>query len=59
VGDLVKSVKMAKKNPDAKFQHGLTCWWPCTGAAIVRQFRQGMHDRINQGIPYYLRGKTV
>lgn len=44
----VQAVKKAKANPDARFNEGLTCWWPCTGAQIVGQFREGMHDRINQ-----------
>ena len=48
----LRAVKLAKANPDVQFREGLTCWWPCTGADIVRQFRQGMHDRINQAIPY-------
>jgi len=52
----VKAVKFAKSNPNAEFKHGLTCWWPCTGAEIVEQFRRGMNDRINQGIPYSQRG---
>jgi len=46
------AIRKAKSNPDATFQHGLTAWWPVTGRDIVRQFRQGIHDRINQGIPY-------
>lgn len=41
------AVRKAKANPDARFSEGLTCWWPCTGADIVQQFREGMHDRIN------------
>lgn len=44
----VKAVKKAKAHPDATFKEGLTCWWPVTGEQIVRQFRDGMHDRINQ-----------
>lgn len=58
IGNYVKAVKQAKANPDAEFKHGLTCWWPCTGREIVKQFRRGVHDRINQGIPYSLRGIT-
>lgn len=44
----IAAVKKAKANPDARFNEGLTCWWPVTGAQIVGQFREGMHDRINQ-----------
>lgn len=56
IGQYVKGVKVAKANPDTEFSHGLTCWWPCTGAEIMKQFRQGMHERISQGIPYHKRG---
>lgn len=52
----LRAVRVAKANPDAEFKHGLTCWWPCTGADIVRQFVAGMIDRINQAIPYTQRG---
>jgi hypothetical protein len=48
----IRAVKLAKANPDTEFKTGLTTWWPTTGAEIVRQFRKGMTDRINQGIPY-------
>ena len=52
----VAAVKLAKTNPDTTFKHGLTAWWPCTGREIMQQFRAGMHDRINQRVPYRLRG---
>ena len=56
VGQYVQAVKMAKSHPDSEFKAGLTCWWPCTGREIMRQFRQGMYDRINEGVPYTKRG---
>lgn len=56
IGSYVEAIKKAKANPDAEFKHGLTCWWPCTGAEIMVQFRRGMHNRINEGIPYSQRG---
>ena len=56
LGAYVRQIKIAKAHPNAEFKHGLTCWWPCTGAEIMRQFRRGMHDRINQRIPYSQRG---
>ena len=56
LGAYVRAVKLAKENPDREFRHGLTCWWPCSGKDILRQFREGMTDRINQGIPYKFRG---
>ncbi len=52
----VQGIKLAKANPTAEFKHGLTCWWPCTGKEIMRQFRRSIHDRINQNIPYHQRG---
>lgn len=48
LGAYVAGVKLAKENPEREFKRGLTTWWPVTGAEIVRQFRDGMHDRINQ-----------
>lgn len=52
----VSAIKVAKENPDLMFRHGLTTWWPVTGAEILRQFRAGMHDRITQAIPWIKRG---
>lgn len=56
LGQYVKAIKMAKDNLEAEFKHGLTCWWPCKGKDIMRQFRNGIMDRINQAIPYSQRG---
>lgn len=53
----VAAIKVAKANPDTEFKSGLTTWWTTTGAEIMKQFRRGMHDRINAGIPYIERGK--
>ena len=52
LGQYVKAIKMAKANQDKEFKHGLTCWWSCTGRDIMRQFRDGMMDRISQAVPY-------
>ena len=52
----VVAVRLAKDNPTVTFSHGFTTWWPTTGADIMRQFRQGVMDRINQNIPYCKRG---
>ena len=59
LGDYVKAIKLAKANPEMRFKHGLTCWWPATGAEIMQQFRAGMTDRINQAVPYIDRGMTT
>jgi len=58
LGQYVKAIKLAKANPDVEFKHGLTCWWSCTGRDIMRQFRNGVQDRINDAIPYSQRGLT-
>lgn len=55
----VQAIKLAKANPDMTFKQGLTAWWPCTGREIMHQFRSGMHDRINQRVPYRLRGAEL
>ena len=54
----LSGVRLAKANPTRTFTHGLTTWWPTTGAEIMRQFRAGMHDRINDGTPYTKRGSA-
>ena len=56
LGQYVKGIKKAKANLDVEFKHGLTCWWSCTGRDIMRQFREGMMERINEAIPYIQRG---
>lgn len=48
LSDYLRAVKMAKANPDTQFDRGLTCWWPCKGKEIMRQFLEGVQDRINQ-----------
>ena len=57
LGAYVRGIKLAKANPDEEFKHGLTCWYPCTGWQIMRQFLAGVHDRISQAIPYAQRGR--
>jgi hypothetical protein len=52
-----QAVRLAKAFPTAVFKTGLTTWWPTTGAEIIKQFREGMTDRINQAIPYSQRGQ--
>ena len=52
----IAAVKMAKSHPGREFNHGLTTWWPTYGSEVVKQFLNGVHDRINQRIPYSRRG---
>ena len=56
LGIFLQGIRLAKAHPTAQFPHGLVCWWPCSGAEIMRQFLDGVMDRINQGIPYMQRG---
>lgn len=56
LGAYLKAVRMAKANPEVEFRTGLTCWTPCTGREVMRQFMRGVHDRINQRVPYIERG---
>lgn len=56
LGQYLAAVKLAKTNPEAEFKHGLTCWWPCTGKEILRQFFEGVQERINDAVPYIERG---
>lgn len=51
VSAYVAAIRKAKANPDARFPHGLTCWWSCTGADIVAQFRVERNRRITAGRP--------
>lgn len=56
LGAYVRAIKTAKANPNTTFSEGLTTWWPTTGQEIMTQFSSGLHDRINQAIPYSQRG---
>ncbi len=48
IGEYVRGVKFAKANPEMCFDYGLTTWYGVTGKDIMRQFYQGVEDRINQ-----------
>lgn len=39
---------MVKANPTMTFTHGLTCWWSCTGAEVLEQYRREMNAVINR-----------
>lgn len=61
LGIFVAGIKTARANLDTEFSCGLHgdryFSDPCTGREIMKQFRAGMHDRINQAVPYILRGR--
>jgi hypothetical protein len=50
------AVRKAKANPAAVFDRGLAGWGRTSGAEVVREFRDGMHDRISQAVPVTRRG---
>ncbi len=52
LGNYVRAIKTAKANPGKTFKHGLNTWWSVTGAEVVMEFREAMHQRISDGIPY-------
>jgi hypothetical protein len=54
----IKAIRAAKENPERTFITGLTTWWPTSGSEIVEQFRRGMHERINEAVPYPQRGRS-
>jgi hypothetical protein len=56
LGAYLNAVRIAKANPTMEFKTGLTTWWPTSGKEVMVQFREGMHDRINQGVSYAKRG---
>jgi len=57
LGAYVRAVKKAKANPDAMFSCTICSWASGRGRDIMREFMDGVMDRINQGIPYTKRGK--
>jgi len=54
----LRAIRTAKAHPGSTFKTGLTCWWSCSGREIMAQFLAGVHDRINQAVPYVLRGRV-
>lgn len=47
----IAAIRKAKANPTATFPHGLTTWWPTTGAEIVAQFTRERNERITAARP--------
>jgi len=44
-------------DPARTYDHGLTGWAPVTGATVLAEFREGVHDRINRHDPTYGKGR--
>lgn len=42
---------------EQEVKHGLTGWWSDTAGSVLRQFRDGLHDRINRHVPGFGRGR--
>ena len=59
LGKYLIGIRHAMRHPDTEYKHGLTTWWTTTGREIRRQFRDGIHDRINQRTPYLNRGVSL
>ena len=48
IAEYTRSIRaIIAADPDIVYPHGLTTWWPTTGAEIRAQFRHSIHDRIN------------
>jgi hypothetical protein len=56
LGNYVAFVKRAIAYPNASCWGGLKTEGPTTGRDIRWEFLEGVHDRINQAVPYRLRG---
>lgn len=53
VGQYVSVIKKVKSLPlDTRYPQTLCSWASGTGEDILREFRQGIHDRINRNTPY-------
>lgn len=54
IGQYVTAWKACKAAPaGTEYDHGLCGWWPATREQILREFEEGMHDRINKHIESY------
>ena len=58
VGQYVKAWKDCKAAPvGTEYDHGLGGWSPATREVILREFEEGLHDRINRHIEGYRVGR--
>jgi hypothetical protein len=49
-------VKTAKENPDKMFSQSFCSWSPETGETIIKEWMDGINDRINAKDPRYPQG---
>lgn len=55
LGTYAKSWRAIKQKPDSMFSG--FCHFPERGHCILQRMREGLHDRINQHLPYYGKGR--
>jgi hypothetical protein len=54
IGQYVSIIRRVKEKPlETVYPQTFTRWFSGTGADMMREFRDGIMDRINRGIPYY------
>lgn len=57
IGQYVQAWRTVKAAPEGQeFKSSLNGWWPATREEILREFSEGVQDRINQHVPYMQRG---
>ena len=47
-GEYIKVWKVCKANPEKEYKQTITMWSGGTGADVLREIMDGIHDRINQ-----------
>lgn len=52
IAHYARAIRVAREHPGEEFKHGLTTWYPCTGAQIMRQFRDGCRERMQRRMAY-------
>lgn len=58
VGEYARAIKaVLAAPPKTEYKQSLCGWWPATREEIIRQFYEGMHDRINKHDPQYRKGR--
>lgn len=54
----VRGIRLCKASPPkTTFKQGLCGWWPEPRETILREFMEGVHDRINQHVAGYGQGR--
>lgn len=53
VASYLAVVQCAKANPERMFKASLRHWAPSPGRVIVREFRDGLHEKISRRMAHY------